>query len=88
MTEPIIVVCGYTGNPGECPECGGINETGMPRCSPACDDSYHERVQEHADALQVRRDADDAFAEAVARLRAEHPELTDEQIDEQLRGMP
>ncbi len=90
MTNPPTpqVVCLYMGRSDECVECGGGNETGTQFCSHDCADHFAERGREQQQALARRRAADDAFAAAAARLRAEDPQLTDQQIDEQLRWMP
>lgn len=88
MTTPILphVVCVYIGVPGECTECGFIDETGSGFCSPACQDRRAEREAEHRDALDRRRAAEDAFAAEVQRLRGLG--YTDEQIGAILKDWP
>lgn len=86
MTTPTNIVCLYQGRPDECPECGGINETGTRFCSHDCGANYAERCASQEAARVERRRREDAFAAAAQELR----ELghTDEEIDQLLTGMP
>ena len=81
-------VCAYFGAPGECSECGGFNTTtGTQFCSHECAASRAERVARHERERIARRAAEDAFAEACDRLRAEG-RRSDAEIDALLASMP
>lgn len=80
------IVCVYTGNPNDCPECGGHNPTGQQFCSHDCAADRADREARREAAVQARRDAEDAFAVEVERLRGLGH--TDHEIDELLKDMP
>jgi predicted nucleic acid-binding Zn ribbon protein len=88
MTEPTEIVCLYTGPVDECVECGGGNETGTQFCSTGCEADFADRRRRRQQEIDQRRGADDAFAQAIARLREREPDITDEEIDDRLRWMP
>jgi hypothetical protein len=79
-------VCAYMGCPDECPECGGLNETGGMHCSHECAADYAERGLEMERHIQERRAREDAFGEACADLRRKGH--SDKEIDVLLAGMP
>ncbi len=80
------IVCCYMGDPNECPECGGFNDTGQQFCSHDCAAAWADRAADHERQAQARRDNEEAFGREVDRLRtAGH---TDEEIDVMLAGMP
>lgn len=73
-----LIVCAYTGPPGDCQECGF--------CSDGCRYARLDREDRHQAALQARRDAEDAFGRELVRPRSLGH--TDEEIDEMLKDMP
>lgn len=83
-------VCAYTGDPSECPECGGFIPAPGARqdgfCGDDCAASYAARVAAQDAARQARRGRADAFGREVARLRGLGH--TDEEIDLLLADIP
>jgi predicted nucleic acid-binding Zn ribbon protein len=79
-------VCAYMGPRGECPECGGFNDTGNQFCSHECAGRFAERGEAIEAEVRARRAREDAFAVAADELRAQGH--TDEEIDALLVGMP
>lgn len=80
------VVCLYFGPPGQCPECGGFNDTGHQYCSHDCAFDAAARAAALEEQVRARRAREDAFAKACDRLRLLGH--TDEEIDVILAGMP
>ena len=80
------IVCLYFGDPRECPECGGFNDTGHRYCSHDCGDSATRREAESLRRDEQRRAREEAFALAGSRLA--DAGYTDEQIDLMLAGLP
>ncbi|HEU5108057.1 MAG TPA: hypothetical protein VFT95_05820 [Micromonosporaceae bacterium] len=80
------VVCAYFGPPGECPECGGFNDTGGAFCSHDCAAARSDRDARHDADRQVRRAREDLFAAEVARLRGLG--YSYEECDVLLAGLP
>lgn len=85
-----MIVCAYTGDPEECPECGGSVPAPGARqdrfCGDDCAASYADRCGALEAAQQARRDRVAAFGVEVDRLRALGH--TDVEIDVLLKGMP
>lgn len=86
MSNRLGIVCVYTAIPGECPVCGGHNDTGPPFCMPECEEAFHDRADQHRAARDQERANNEAFAVEVDRLRAAGH--TDDEINHMLRGMP
>ena len=85
MTEPLSIVCAYTGPPDTCAECGGYDPTGTGFCSHDCRADFHTRGDRHEAERLARRAADDAFGVEADKLRAQGH--TDQEIDELLKDM-
>lgn len=80
------IVCAYTGVPGDCSECGGLDPTGTGFCCHDCAQARADRAERHAAERQARRDREDAFGREVDRLRSLGH--SDEEIDLMLAEMP
>lgn len=86
MSNHLNIVCVYTGIPGECPVCGGPNNTGTPFCHPDCEEAFHDRRDQHRAAVDQERADNAAFAAEAERLRGLGH--TDPEIDLLLKDMP